>query len=161
MSKSFIMLRDVAVYRENNPVAAQLVEEGSVIEELACAPVEGAGWKCGRYGRAVEVRLERPVAGMPTGPWVLKAAAPEDLRDAEAARKCLDWEREALAGQNRTPFLPTLAASGSLWAGERYGVVPFLLMSPVEGRTLREVLEEDPASLAPEPPEGGPLMPLP
>ena len=146
-----IMLHNVTACRENNSVAGQLVEQVPV-GDLQCAPVEGAEWKCGRYGRAIEVALERSVAGLPRGPWVLKAAAPENPGEAETARDCLVWERGALAGQNRTPFLPGLAASGELSDG-----TPFLLMSPVEGRTLREALKEDPASLAPEPPEGGPL----
>ena len=148
-----IMLHNVTAYRENNSVAGQLVEQ-VLVGDLQCAPVEGAEPECGRYGKAVLVLLERSIAGLPRGPWVLKAAAPEDPADVEAARECLVWEREALAGQNRTPFLPGLAASGVL-ADE--AETPFLLMSPVEGRTLREALEGDPASLAPEPPEGGPL----
>ena len=148
-----IRLLDVAVHRENNPVAGQLVEETSV-GELQCVPAEGAEWERGRYGKALKVVLERSAEGLPRGPWVLKAAVPEDPADAEAARECLRWEKEALAGQNRAPLFPTLAATGVL-ADE--AETPFLLMSPVEGRTLRDVLDEDIASLAPEPPDGGPL----
>ena len=148
-----IRLLDVAVHRENNSVAGQLVEETSV-GELQCVPAEGAEWERGRYGKALKVVLERSAEGLPRGPWVLKAAVPEDPADAEAARECLRWEKEALAGQNRAPLFPTLAATGVL-ADE--AETPFLLMSPVEGRTLRDVLDEDIASLAPEPPDGGPL----
>ena len=53
------MLYNVIVYRENNPVAGQLVEQVRV-GDLQCAPVEGAGPERGRYGKAVLVLIPLP-----------------------------------------------------------------------------------------------------